>query len=390
MAKPLEGIRVLDLTQFLAGPFCTTILHDLGAEVIKVENPPKGDNTRTVVPAAEGTSPFFISINRGKKSLCLNLKKDSHKEIFFKLLNHCDVVVENYKPGTAAKLGISYQDVCKVKPDIVYLSISGYGQTGPYSPRAALDTAIQAASGIMSITGPLDGEPTRCGASVSDTVAGLYGVVGVVSALYHRKETGKGQYIDVAMLDSSLSIMETNLAIYMRTGKVPKPIGNRHVGSAPFQPYNTSDGSIFVCCPTNPQFHTLAKALGCPELISDERFLDEADRLKNIDALNEVLSSRFGGMTTAEAGAIMFRNDLAYSDINTFDKVVENEQVRARKMIVDVFDAKAGKFRAVGSPIKFSSFEAQTEYVSSQVGENGEDILRGLLGMTGEEIGNLY
>ena len=304
--RPLEGIRILDLTQFVAGPLCTLTLCDLGAEVIKIERPGFGDDTRNETPARNGTSAKFISCNRGKKSIELNLKDPRQKEIFIHLVKKSDVVVENYKPGTMKKFGLDYEVLKEIKPDIIYAAISGFGQTGPYSSRGALDIAIQAMSGFMSITGEKGGKPVKAGTSIADVVAGLYGVIGVLAALQNRANTGEGQFVDVAMLDSmAASVMVNEIARYNTNGIVPVPQGNRHAASAPFQEFATKDGSIMVCCPTNAQFKTLMEALGHPEIYEDPRFKEQQERYQNKDELEEAMQPVFSELTTAEVAKVM-------------------------------------------------------------------------------------
>lgn len=385
--RPLEGIRILDLTQFVAGPICTLTLCDLGAEVIKIERPGYGDDTRNETPARDGTSAKFISCNRGKKSIELNLKDPRQKEIFINLVKKSDVVVENYKPGTMKKFGLDYEALKEIKPDIIYAAISGFGQTGPYSSRGALDIAVQAMSGFMSITGEKGGKPVKAGTSVADVTAGLYGVIGVLAALQNRANTGEGQFVDVAMLDSmAASVMVNEIARYNTNGVVPVPQGNRHAVSAPFQEFATKDGSIMVCCPTNAQFKTLMEALGHPEIYEDPRFKEQQERYQNKDELEEAMQPVFSALTTAEAASVMAKNGLPFGEINKVSDVAKNEQLIARNMFIDVEDSKAGSFRTVGFPLKMQSMPYQPTFRSPALGEDTHDVLSQLLGMSDEEI----
>lgn len=385
--RPLEGIRILDLTQFVAGPLCTLTLCDLGAEVIKIERPGFGDDTRNETPARNGTSAKFISCNRGKKSIELNLKDPRQKKIFIHLVKKSDVVVENYKPGTMKKFGLDYEVLKEIKPDIIYAAISGFGQTGPYSSRGALDIAIQAMSGFMSITGEKGGKPVKAGTSIADVVAGLYGVIGVLAALQNRANTGEGQFVDVAMLDSmAASVMVNEIARYNTNGIVPVPQGNRHAASAPFQEFATKDGSIMVCCPTNAQFKTLMEALGHPEIYEDPRFKEQQERYQNKDELEEAMQPVFSELTTAEVAKVMAQNGLPFGEINKVSDVAKNEQLIARDMFIDVEDSKAGSFRTVGFPLKMQSMPYQPAYRSPALGEDTHDVLSQLLDMSDEEI----
>lgn len=385
--KPLSGIRVLDMTQFLSGPFCTLTLADLGAEVIKIERPGLGDPTRTDIPTKDGTSAMYISCNRGKKSVALDLKNPAHKQVYLELVGKCDVVVENFKPGTMQRLGLAYETLCAQKPDLIYLAISGYGQTGPYRERGALDIAIQAMSGFMSITGEKDGLPTKSGASLADVVSGIYGVIGVLSALLWREQTGEGQYVDIAMLDAVVgSIMQNSIARYCLSGVVPHPQGNRHPASAPFQEFDTADGSIVVCCPTNAQFESLMEGLGHREVYEDPLFRDTESRYAHKDELAQVLSPIIRERSTREMAEMMERRKLSFGEINTVDMVVDNEQIRARDMLVEVEDRRAGRFDTIGFPIKMDCAKPEKRYRAPTLGEDTEDVLRTLLGMEQQDI----
>lgn len=389
--KPLEGILVLDLTQFVSGPMCTLTLCDLGAEVIKIERLGFGDDTRNETPSRKGTSAKFISCNRGKKSVELNLKDDRHKEIFRNLVKKADVVVENYKPGTMKKFGLDYEALKAIKPDLIYAAISGFGQTGPYSSRGALDIAVQAMSGFMSLTGEKGGKPVKAGTSVADVVAGLYGAIGVLAALQYRAKTGQGQFVDVAMLDSMVaSVMVNEIARYNTNGIVPVPQGNRHAVSAPFQEFATKDGSIMVCCPTNAQFKTLMEALGHPEVYEDIRFKESRERYQNKDELEEAMQPIFAGLTTAEAAQIMAAYGLPFGEINRVDAVAQNEQLQARDMFIEVEDSTAGVFRTVGFPLKMQSTPYQPCFHSPGLGEDTHAVLKNLLGMSDDEIARAF
>ncbi len=386
--KPLEGIRVLDLTQFVSGPLCTLTLADLGAEVIKIERQGVGDDTRNETPTCGRTSAKFISCNRGKKSIELNLKNIRQREIFLQLLKKSDVVVENYKPGTMKKFGLSYEEMKAVKPDVIYAAISGFGQTGPYASRGALDIAVQAMSGFMSVTGEKNGKPVKAGTSIADITTGLYAVIGILSALRYRDATGEGQMVDVSMLDSmAASVMVNEIARYNMNGVVPVPQGNRHAISAPFQEFATKDGSIMVCCPTNKQFSALMQVLGHPEVYENPLFHEQKDRYAHKDELEKAMQPIFAALTTREAAALMEKESLPFGEINRVNDVADNEQLRARNMYIDVEDRTENQhFRTVGFPLKMDSVPYQASFRSPGLGEDTESILRELLGMTDEEI----
>ena len=270
--KPLHGIKVLDFTNVLAGPYCSMLLGNMGAEIIKVEKQGAGDDSRAFGPHVNGQSVYFLSINRGKKSIICNTKTEAGKTIFTQLVQQADVLVENLKPGALERMGLGYDTLKEVNPRLVYVAISGFGHSGPYSPRPAYDMIVQAMGGIISITGEPDSNPVRVGTSIGDIVAGMYGAYGAVSALYQRKTTGLGQKVDVAMFDCQLSILENAIAKYAATGKVPGPIGMRHPSITPFQALQSADGQIILACGNNTLFTKLCVELGVPELLEDSRF----------------------------------------------------------------------------------------------------------------------
>ena len=384
-SKALQGIKVLDCTQFLSGPFATMILGDLGAEIIKIEKP-GGDDTRTSPPLVKGESTYFMSVNRGKKSIVLDLKKPEHKQIFLDLAGKVDVLIENGRPGGMEKMGLGYLDIQKVNPGIIYASISGFGQNGPYRERGGLDVIIQAMSGFMSVTGEKGGRPTKAGPSVSDVISGFYAVIGILAALNHRRETGKGQYVDIAMLDSTISVLENALARYLAAGVVPKPVGNRHTGTAPFQPFETSDGEVILCVINNPLFERLCKALGSEELLEDERFKGNAERVANVEALADLITVYTKKKTTAEMEQALEKAGIPYGGVNTIPQVIADPQVQARNMIVEIEHPIAGPFKMAGSPFKLSETPVTLNTPSPILGQHTQEILKTYLGKTDAEI----
>ena len=281
MPKPLENIKVLDLTRVLAGPFCTMILSDLGAEVIKVEIPEKGDDSRHFGPFKNGNSLYFLSVNRGKKSISLNLKSEKGKKIFMDLIKDFDIVIENYRPGTMEKLGIGYETIKKINPKIIYAAASGFGHTGPDSRKPAYDILAQAMGGLMSITGWLDTPPTRVGMSIGDITASLFTAIGIAAALFHREKTGKGQKIDVSMLDSQVAILENALVRYQVSGNSPQPVGNQHPTITPFQAFKAKDSYFIIAAGNEQLWKKLCIALESEELIEDDRFSNNQKRTEN-------------------------------------------------------------------------------------------------------------
>jgi len=376
----LSGIRVLDLSQFLAGPYCTMILSDLGADVIKIEKP-TGDPTRETNVNINGQSVYFMSINRGKRSVLMDLKDPCYKEMFLKMAAKADVIVENFVPGTMEKLGLAYEEIIKVNPKIIYTSVSGFGHTGPYSERGALDMIIQAMSGFMSVTGEKGGRPLKAGPSIADMTAGLYAAIGTLAALNHRNVTGRGQRLDIAMLDSMFSILENSIGNYFATGRIPKPAGNRHGVSAPFQPFETLDGEIIVAVSTNRAFEDFCQALGRDDLARDPRYANRKGRISNVDELAEQITTSTKTKTTAELEGAFEKFNVPYATINTIDKIVSSPQILARNMLQEVEHPVAGKVKAVGSPLKMSETPGAIQQVAPLLGQHTEEVFAELLGL---------
>jgi CoA:oxalate CoA-transferase len=296
---PFSGLLVLDMTHVLNGPFGTTILADLGARIIKVEPPGHGDDTRTYGPFLDGQSLYFSFVNRGKESIVLDLKDGDDREVFLAMVRQADVLAENFRPGAMARMGFSYEALSKINPRLIYASSSGFGQTGPLASFPAYDTIVQGMSGIMSVTGYPDGPPTRVGTSLSDLCGGVFMFCGIAAALYAREQTGRGAQVDVAMFDSTLAFLEHGFMEYIATGEVPQRMGNRHPFMAPFDVFATADGHISICCGNNPLFATLGAAIGRPDLATDPRFVDNADRMTNNAALKAEIEAALKLQTSA-------------------------------------------------------------------------------------------
>ena len=390
MAKPLSGIKVLDMTRVLAGPFCTMLMQDLGAEVIKVEIPEKGDDSRHFGPFKEGRSLYFMSINRGKRSMTLNLKTDEGKEVLRKLVRESDVLVENFRPGVMEKLGLGWEALHEINPRLIYAASSGYGHTGPDSQKPAYDILAQAEGGIMSVTGWPGQDPVRVGASLGDITAALFTANGIMAALFHRESTGVGQKVDVSMLDCQVAILENALARYQVTQTPPQPLGNRHPTITPFQAFKTADDYIVVAMGNDGLWASFCDAVDRQQWIIDDRFATNNARTENIDALtNEALGPLFAERTAEEWITILKRARVPHARINTIDKVMAHPQVNARNMIVDVDDPVAGMVKIAGNPIKMSSFEDETSRPPiPELGEHTDEVLAGL-GLSPEEIQSL-
>jgi CoA:oxalate CoA-transferase len=387
---PLENIKILDLSRVLAGPYCTMILSDLGAEVIKVEIPETGDDSRSFGPFKNGQSLYFISINREKKSISLNLKTKRGKEILKELITKVDVVIENFRPGTMEKLGLGYEELKSVNPKIIYASSSGYGHTGPDSAKASYDILAQAMGGIMSITGWPDTPPTRVGMSLGDITASLYTAIGILAALHQRTITGLGQKIDIAMLDCQVSILENAITRFQVENKSPEPLGNRHPTITPFQAYKASDRYFVLGIGNDALWVKLCDVINRPDLPKNSNFTTNKLRTQNITELNIELEKILHTKTADEWITIIDKAGIPCGPINTIDKVMTDKQVLSRNMIVEVLDEKAGKIKIAGNPIKMSSLEEKHDRrPAPEIGENNLEIYSAMLGLSPEEIDQL-
>ncbi len=354
---PLSGITVVDLTRVLAGPYCTMVLADLGARVIKIEQPGTGDDSRAFGPFLKGKSAYFSSLNRGKESIALDLKKEEDKVIFRKLLERADVLVENFRPGTMEKLGFGFDALHEAYPRLIYAAASGFGHTGPYSKRAAYDMVVQAMGGLMSVTGTLDGPPVRVGTSIGDITAGLFTAIGVNAALLHRNVTGEALKVDVAMLDCQVAILENAIARYAATGEVAGPLGARHPSITPFSAFQAKDGHVVIAAGNDVLFAKMCETLGLQKLLTDKRFKTNALRTDNWQPLFAEIDSALGKKTIAEWLEALDAAGVPCGPINTVDKVLADAHVRSRNMVVTADDPEMGTLMMAGNPIKLSSFD---------------------------------
>lgn len=370
-ALPLSGVRIIDLTHMLAGPYCTWLLGALGADVIKVEMPGRGDFTRALAPFLGDVSIYFASVNRNKRSLTLNLKDPLGREALLRLAKGADVLVENNRPGVMARLKLDYPAVEQVNPRLVYASISGFGQTGPYSARPAFDAVIQAMAGTMSITGEEGRSPVRVGASIGDIGAGLFGSVGILAALQERNRTGRGTYIDVAMLDAQVALLENAVARYLNAGDVPRRIGSRHPLIAPFQAFPTADEPIVVCVDTEDQWKRLCAVLGRNDLLADPLLKDGNTRARNHAAMESALLPVFRSRGKAAWLAALEAASVPAGPINSIPDVVEDPQIKAREMIARV---AGGAY--VAQPIRMASHAQWPQQAAPQLGEHTDEVLR--------------
>ena len=394
MATPLDGIKVLDLTRVLAGPYATMLLCDLGAEVIKIEQPGTGDESRNFGPFKNGFSLYFMSVNRGKRSITLNLKTQRGREIFLQLVKQCDVVVENFRPGTMQKLGLDYDTLKAAYPSLIYAACSGFGQTGPSAQQGAYDMIIQGMGGIMSITGepPSPDEkraPVRVGTSISDITAALFTTIGILSALHHRHQTGRGQLVDVAMLDSLVAVLENAVVRYFATGEVPQPLGSRHPAITPFEAFASADGYVIIAIGNDTLWEKFCEHVGRRELISDARFRTNADRTANHSELFPVLSEILRQRTTDAWIDALEKIGVPCGPINAMDKVVNHPQVQAREMITQVVHQITGAVEVPGMPIKLSETPGSVNAPAPSLGEHTTAVLTELLGMRRDEVEKL-
>ncbi len=391
MSRPLEDVRILDLTWVLAGPFASMILCDLGADVVKVERPPFGDISRTTGPYQNGWSGYFFSINRGKRSIAIDLRSEEGRNLFLRLVEEADVVMENFTPGTMARLGLGYDVLSARNPRVILASVSGFGQTGPYSDRPALDIVVQAMGGMLSITGEPGGGPVRPGASYGDLTAGLFCAVGVLSALHERARSGVGQAVDISMLDCQVAVMENSIMRYFVTGEVPERLGTRHPSATPFQAFPTADGHIVIALAFGEenQWNLLCAMLGVPELIDDERFETGPKRTRHHAMLEPVLSAAFAKRTTADWYADLLAAGIPCGPVNTVPDVVNDEQVRFRESIKPVTHPVAGTIPLPETPVRLSRSETGIKGPPPSMGADTENVLGSWLGLSADEVAAL-
>ena len=367
---PLSGITVVDVTHMLAGPYCTWILGALGADVIKVEMPGRGDFTRRIAPFSHGESLYFLSVNRNKRSIALDLKSPDGKKVFRRLAAKADIVVENNRAGVMTRLGLDYTALSEINSRLIFASISGFGQTGPYHDRPAFDAVVQAMSGMMSITGEPDRSPSRVGASIGDMGASLFGAVGILAALQERSRTGRGSMVDVSMLDSQVALLENAMARYLNTGEVAQRIGSRHPLVTPFQAFATADAPLVICCDTEAQWQALCRTIGRPDFITDSRFVDGNARTRNHAALEPLLLAAFTTRMRSEWLKLLEEADVPCGPVNSIADIAADPQIAARQMVVQV---GTDKFAAL--PIRSESGAAPRETPAPALGQHTDAIL---------------
>ena len=377
MNGPLKNLLVVDLTRVLVGPYCTMILSDLGARVIKIEAPETGDDSRKFGPFVKDYSAYFMSLNRGKESIALNLKNEDDKKIFEKILAKADILVENFKPGTLEKWGFGWRQVKQKYPKLIYASASGFGQSGPLKELPAYDMVVQGMGGLMSVTGQPNSEPTRVGTSIGDITAGLFTAIGINAALYDREKTGKGMYIDVSMLDCQIAILENAIARYLSKNEIPKPMGSRHPSIAPFEAFKTKDSYIIIAAGNDKLFENLCKALNLGDLIDDKKYNTNSSRSENMDELKKILENKLKDNSTKNWVQILEELKIPCGPIYNIKEAVENPQVEARNMIVKAYHKVIGDYTLAGNPIKMSSYkDEKTRGDIPDLDEHREKILK--------------
>ena len=382
MAGALDGIRVLDLTRILSGPYCTMMLGDMGADVIKVENPSGGDDTRAWGPPfLNGVSTYYISVNRNKKSLTLNLKHKKGKEILAGLIRQSDVVVENFRPGTLDKLGFPWKEIHKINPRTILTAVSGFGHTGPRASEPGFDVVIQGEGGLMSITGEPGGPPTKVGASVADIVAGMLAAQGTILALYHREKTGKGQKVDISMLDGQVALLAYHANSFFATGNIPPRRGNKHPSITPYETYQCVDGYLNLGVGNDSLWQRFCGAMDLENIKEDPRFAVNADRVQNREALQEILDKFFAGREIAATLDQLKKAGIPCGPINDISQVFSEPQVLAREMVVDMDVPEAGPTKLTGIPIKLSDTPGAVETPPPSLGQHTDEILESLFGL---------
>jgi crotonobetainyl-CoA:carnitine CoA-transferase CaiB-like acyl-CoA transferase len=386
----LKGLRVVDMTRVLAGPFCAMLLADMGAEVIKVEEPGKGDDARDYPPFLRGTSAYFTNLNRNKQSIILDLKKKEAKSIFTSLLKRSDVLLENYKPGTMDRLGFSYDTVSEINPQIIYASISGFGQYGPYRERPGYDIIGQAMGGLMSVSGWPDSPPTRTGTAMADIVAGLNACIGILAALRGRERTGCGERIDVALVDSMVSAMETVIQIYLVEGRVPQRVGNRYEFIAPYDSFAAEDGWVVIGVGGQDVWKRFCHVIGQDALIEDPDFLTNRDRVTNVVRLEEIVTEWTSKRKVADIVSLLMGVSVPCSPILSVDQICNDPHIaKAREMIVEMDHPLGGKMNIVACPIKFTNMKTTIRSTAPGHGQHTEQVLTEILGISQEEYAQL-
>jgi formyl-CoA transferase len=383
----LQGVKVLDLTRVLAGPYCSMLLADMGAYVIKLENPRNGDDSRAFVPKVNGESAYFMNLNRNKRGITLNLKSEQGKELFLNFIDKVDILLENYRPGTMEKLGVGYDVLSKRNPRLIYGCISGFGHYGPYSQMPGYDIISQAMGGLMSTTGWPDGQPTRSGTAIGDVLGGLNCCIGVLAAYLNCQKTGLGQKVDVALVDSVVSSLEIINQIYLATGRIPERIGNRYEASYPYDSFMAKDGLLVIGAGNDKLFSNLCSTMKMPELTQDPRFITNEKRVQNHKELKTIIEKWLANYSKKEAIKMILSGDCPAAPIYNIAEVVADEHIHNfREMFIDVEHPVAGNTTIAGNQIKFSKDKIRIEKPSPLLGQHNNEVFSEVLGLSEEEI----
>jgi crotonobetainyl-CoA:carnitine CoA-transferase CaiB-like acyl-CoA transferase len=389
-APPLDGLLILDFTRVLSGPYCTMLLADMGARVIKIEHPGRGDDTRGWGPPFLGEeSVYFLSINRNKESLTLDLKQAAARRALDRLLDRADVLVENFRPGAMERLGLDYTTVAARCPRLVYCSISGFGQTGPRRAEAGYDAVMQGEGGLMSITGEADGPPYRLGVAISDIVSGMFAAQGITLALLARARTGRGQLVDVGMLDATAALLTYQAGLCLASGAAPKRMGNRHPTIAPYETFAAADGDLVVAVGNDDQWRRFCAAAALPSLCDDPRFSSNRGRVEHYDALRPAIADRLRSRPRSVWIAELRSAGVPCGAVRDVAEVLADPQLAARGMIADVDHQTLGTLRVLGSPVKLSETSASIRHAPPTLGQHTEQILLSDAGLSAEDIADL-
>ena len=376
MQHALNGIRVLDVTQVMAGPYCAMLLCDLGADVIKVEVPPSGDASRRMAGARGSDSPAFNAVNRGKRSIVVDMKTAAGREIVLRLADGADVLIENARPGVMARRGLGYDDLKAVNPALIYASISGYGQTGPHGARGGFDLVAQGVSGIMSVTGEPDGAPVKAGIPLADLGAGLFAASGILAALHYRTRTGEGQHVDTSLVEAGVALSVWEATEYFSSGRAPQPMGSAHRMSAPYQAVACADGYVTIGAANDRLFERLCRLLGHPEWTSDPDYADDTARVANRQALAELIEVVTRTRARAHWLALFEEHGVPCGPINTYAEVFQDEQISARDMVLETDHPTLGRLRTLGSPLKMSRTPPRPGRPAPLLGQHTDEVLR--------------
>lgn len=386
----LDGVKVLDLSRVLAGPYCGMMLADMGADVIKIELPKKGDDARGNFPIVNGESAYFMNLNRNKSGITLNLKSEKGKEIFRELVKQSDVVIENYRPGVMERLGLGYEDLKKINPGIIYGAVSGFGHFGPYSKRAGYDIVGQAMSGLMSTTGWPEGGPTRTGTAIADVMGGISCCVGILAALVNKVKTGEGEKVDVSLVDSMVSSLEIINMIYLCTGQVPQRIGNRYEAIYPYDSFRASDGDVIIACGNDKLFKQLSEVMGKPELLETEHFASNNARVINHAELKPIIEEWLTDKTIDQTVDMLLEKGIPAAPINTIDRVVKDPHIAgAREMFVEIDHPTAGRLKITGNQIKLTNHKIDIRKPSPTLSQDTRQIMVERLGMSDKQVDEL-